>query len=690
MLSPVLPAGYPLYPMIVVVCSEIIVPNAGCCCAQPLVHPLVTACGRSCCGDQDIVRRDIHHFVRRGRHMLSRLTHRKRLAAFAAAFFLPGALLPLAGASSALPADRHDVTDPAEAERVDRVPVRDVEWGPCAPQIAVAAGPAHYTMPLPSGHGMSVATTLECGTHVVPLDYDMPKGPQMTLQLTKRPAANPDERIGTLFTNPGGPGESGALMPMVADMVFTPEVLNKFDIVGIDPRAVGGTPGTECFDSLDEAIAATSKPQTPPRTATEKKEFAEDVRAVARGCSRWSNTIARHASSAQTARDMDVMRRAVGDEKLTYFGISYGTVLGQTYAELFPDRVRALAIDGVIDLARWHGYDGTRSTNMTIRVGSPEAGDEALQEVLRLCDEAGASACPPAGNVGSLLDAFKALKETLRENPVEMPGIDGKMRPMDDRGLVELMAQLLRTPEGSESIPGMIVQIGELTDGKTQEPSAELVAAVTAAAGGSLAYNTVSAAGANVAESDSDSGNSPGDGSGDGDSNGGRDEDSGDEGSENDDWLAKALAKFHPSRLTVMCTDGDHPTPWSAAKQAANQPAPLTGDSWVYFDTECSHPAWTAQDYDRLSQVKSPKTAAPVLIIGNYWDPATPYAQAKIAASRIPNNFFLSSNNWGHGATVPVPCVKDAVEKYLVDVAEPATDMCHVRQPFEPQPEVPQ
>lgn len=589
--------------------------------------------------------------------MPSHLTHHKRWALFAAAFFLPGALLPLTGASSSQPSPHHDATSAIEAKRVDRVPVQELHWEPCAPQVAVAASAAHLTMPLPPGGDMAVASAVECATHLVPLDYDLPSGPQMTLQLTKRPATNPDDRIGTLFTNPGGPGESGALIPMLADMVFTPEVLKRFDIVGIEPRAVGGTPSTACFDTVDEAIEATSKPQLPARTAAEKAEFAADTKATAHGCSRWSNVIARHASTAQSARDMDVMRRAVGDEQLTYFGISYGTVLGQTYAELFPDRVRALAIDGVVDLARWHGYDGTSSTNMALRVGSGDAGDAALRQLLTLCDEAGADVCPLAGNVGSSLDAFQALKRTLRDNPVQMPGIDGTMRPVDDRGLVDVVSRLLRTPQGAESIPTVLIQISDLAEGKTPQPSAQLVAAV-AGVDSSVGFSGTGDAGGQENPAP------------------GRDE---------DDWLAKALAKFHPARLTVMCTDGNHPTAWSAARQAAHHGAPLTGDSWAFFDAECYHPRWSAKDFDRLAQVRSPKTSAPVLIIGNYWDSATPYAQAKLAASRIPNNYFLSSDNWGHGATVPVPCVKDAVEKYVVDVAEPATDVCHVRQPFEPE-----
>jgi pimeloyl-ACP methyl ester carboxylesterase len=188
----------------------------------------------------------------------------------------------------------------------------------------------------------------QCGTVAVPLDYSNPPGGVITIALTRKPATDSSHRIGSVLLNPGGPGGSG--IGFARDSAKLMANLNtRFDLVGFDPRGVGQSAPVRCLsgpqrDSLNAIDPVLDDPQ-------EKQAFIESDRAYARACQRASGKILPFVDTASSARDMDVIRAALGDAKLTYMGLSYGTYLGQTYAHLFPTHVRALALDAVIDPA---------------------------------------------------------------------------------------------------------------------------------------------------------------------------------------------------------------------------------------------------------------------------------------------------------------------------------------------------
>jgi pimeloyl-ACP methyl ester carboxylesterase len=187
----------------------------------------------------------------------------------------------------------------------------------------------------------------ECASIDVPLDYADPTSATLRLNLIRLPAADPAHRIGSLVVNPGGPGASGISFARAAMQVFTPEVRAVYDIIGFDPRGVGSSDPVHCATArqLDQFFAYDGAPTTP---AQEQGLAAVDKQFVD-GCARDSGGLLEHVGTVDAARDMDVIRAAVGDARLDYYGASYGTFLGATYAELFPSKVGRLVLDGAID-----------------------------------------------------------------------------------------------------------------------------------------------------------------------------------------------------------------------------------------------------------------------------------------------------------------------------------------------------
>ena len=182
------------------------------------------------------------------------------------------------------------------------------------------------------------------GRMAVPVDHDDPDGATIELGLVRYAAGDPDRRIGSLLLNPGGPGGSGIELAYFAPFILGDAVLDRFDVIGFDPRGVGESTPVTCGDDafLKEYLAADPIPDD----AAEEAAVAELQAQFVAGCDRLSGDLLPHIGTEDVARDMDLIRAAVGDETLTYLGYSYGTLLGATYAELFPDRVRALVLDG--------------------------------------------------------------------------------------------------------------------------------------------------------------------------------------------------------------------------------------------------------------------------------------------------------------------------------------------------------
>lgn len=191
----------------------------------------------------------------------------------------------------------------------------------------------------------------ECTSLTVPLDYAHPRAATTPIALVRRRATDPGQRIGSLVINPGGPGEAGTQL-LGRDLgVLTPTVKQRFDIVEMDPRGVGNSGGLHCSDpsSSGPASGSGTKVDPVPVTPEGRATLIDADRGYAQACAQRAGALLGRIGTTDVARDLEQLRKALGDGRLTFLGISYGTLLGATYADLFPTHVRALVLDGVID-----------------------------------------------------------------------------------------------------------------------------------------------------------------------------------------------------------------------------------------------------------------------------------------------------------------------------------------------------
>ena len=184
--------------------------------------------------------------------------------------------------------------------------------------------------------------TLECGSVEVPVDYDDPAAGSIPISVIRRPALG--DADGTVFVNPGGPGASGVEF-VRNGFTLDDETAARYHVVGFDPRGIGGSAALTC--GVDRATGPL--PDLSPDTAAEEEELRADAETIVRRCVADDGALLPHLTTLNVARDLDRLRRAVGDDKLNFLGLSYGTLLGARYLQLFPENVGRLVLDGVVD-----------------------------------------------------------------------------------------------------------------------------------------------------------------------------------------------------------------------------------------------------------------------------------------------------------------------------------------------------
>jgi pimeloyl-ACP methyl ester carboxylesterase len=341
---------------------------------------------------------------------------------------------------------------------------------------------------------------------------------------------------------------------------------------------------------------------------------------------------------------MDVLRRAVGDRKLTYFGESYGSYLGLVYANMFPDRVRAVAIDGIVDLWALVGTPGPADVPVLDRMGSAAASYRALHELLERCQRAGQPRCSFAG--ANTQARFDRLAGRLRARPLRLAAPGVKTTTVTYANLITYTEQWLHDPSGYQGLFADLTDLAQLTAPGEAGPGRAAV--VRRFLGRHPAAQPV-----------------PG----------------------YDNHLE--------AESGVLCADGLHAADaasWPAAAAAADRRAPYFGAYYAWVTVQCARSTWTARDENVYRGPFGRRTAAPVLVIGNLWDPVTNYDNAVKVARLLPGSRLVSSDSWGHEAVGTSACVDTTVWAYLIRPLAPAPKITRCRgdvQPFAPSPSTP-
>ncbi|WP_298992873.1 alpha/beta fold hydrolase [uncultured Pseudokineococcus sp.] len=507
---------------------------------------------------------------------------------------------------------------------------------------------------LPCGAGLE---PFLCARAEVPEDYDRPEGPTSSIALTKLPASDPAGRIGTLFTNPGGPGGSGVdFVQQAAQVAYSPEVRARFDVLGFDPRGVARSTPATCFRTAqaEEDFLLGLPPIAFPVTEAEVAPYLGANARLSTRCGVTAGERLDSSSTANVARDMDLLRQAVGDEGLTYAGYSYGSVLGATYAALFPTRARALFIDGTLDPAAWVGDPSGRDPlSVGVRTGQGVAASQTFAELLRLCAEAGPGSCLLA-SLGDPADVAEQALAGLRAEPLVVPVPGAAPVVLDYATTVASLFPLLYSSATfplADQLLAEVAVLQQVTTGATRERAlvrAGDVLGALADAGLLAPAGAAPAPGARVGEE---------------------------------------YASFG-GNLASLCAETARPgrrSAYAAIAAAQEDVAPHFGPYRAWVGLQCE--GLGADDPDAYLGPWEQATEIPVLVAGTRFDPATAYGFTAPYAASFPDGRLLTVEGVGHTTLGVSSCADALVTRYLVDVeAPPSGAVCGQDVPAFPPP----
>ncbi len=295
--------------------------------------------------------------------------------------------------------------------------------GSAAAHAALAALPQATPPALAPYYGQKVSWRacavpgFECATLKAPLDYAKPDDGDVRLAVARKKATGPGKRLGSLLVNPGGPGGSAiGYLQAYAGIGYPAEVRARYDMVAVDPRGVARSEPVECLSGRD--MDAYTQTDATPDDDRETTELVDAYKEFAEGCGARSPRLLRHVSTVEAARDMDILRAALGDPKLNYVGASYGTFLGATYAGLFPERAGRLVLDGAMDPSL-----PARRMNLDQTAGFETAFQSFAKDCVQQPD------CPLGGKGTTPAQVSRNLKaffEKLDARPVPTGDEDGR------------------------------------------------------------------------------------------------------------------------------------------------------------------------------------------------------------------------------------------------------------------------
>ena len=467
-----------------------------------------------------------------------------------------------------------------------------LNWSSCSAPTVKQLHVRQEPQAMPDG------TTWECSTLKVPRDHDDPKGETIDLELIRvqatEKALKSDKRRGSLVFNFGGPGSSGvASLPMTAKENYE-SLRAGYDLVSFDPRGVGESSGVACLSDkeTDKANAADGTPDT----AREEKAALSSHKRFVTGCTDRSGELLKHLTTENTARDMDLLREALGEKRLNYFGISYGTKLGGVYARLFPDRVGRMVLDAPVDTTQ-DAVDASRS--------QAEGFQLALDNYLDNCARSGDS-CPMGDDPEEGTEKLRSLLKKLDSKPLPAQG---------GRQLTESLATT-----------AVVASLYE------QESWQYLTAGLQEALSGR--GDTLLALA---------------------DSYAGRDREG-------------RYSNIHAAGSAINCADSAYRPSVSDVKKHIKdfeKASPVFGPTQAWGLLGCT--GWPTESSGDTADIET-DSDAPILVLGNKGDPATPYRGARKMTDALGGaGRLLTFDGEGHGAyDKGGSCVRSAVDGYLL------------------------
>jgi pimeloyl-ACP methyl ester carboxylesterase len=452
----------------------------------------------------------------------------------------------------------------------------------------------------------------QCATARVPLSYRHPRGRLIDIAVIRHRASGPGRAAGTLFVNGGGPAEQ--ILAFIADYPGVPAVLRqRFNIITFDPRGFGFSTSLRCFRSeaaetrlLSPVLPFALFPVGARQTATFERVYARfDAR-----CARTAGRLLDHVATADVARDMNLLRRAVGAPRLNYVGLSYGTGLGAVYANLFPAKVGRMVLDGNLNPVAW-----TRGGKLPAFIREPDdvAAAAEMRSFLTLCGRQPASRCAfSAGSPAATRAKFAALERRLMAHPVTVSG-----QKVTYAELFQIVP-----PENVVQWQPTAVQLQQLWDAATGRLTTEAARrpGVPTAAAASMPY-------AGLEQS-----------------------------------------------FGVICADSDDPRGAAAYVAAARLAKARSGpfgllDVWT--SAICAYWPRAAGD-DRYAGPWNRRTASTILVIGNTGDPTTAYQNSVAMARDLGRARLLTVDGFGHTEFFnPSACANRYEFRYLLTGALP-------------------
>ncbi|WP_354644588.1 alpha/beta hydrolase [Kitasatospora camelliae] len=472
-----------------------------------------------------------------------------------------------------------------------------------AQQVSWSACPADPADP----NGQGAASGLQCGTLHVPLDYTRPAADALDLALIKLPAAQPAQRVGSLIVNPGGPGASGVAMVRSGAKRFDGALHDRFDVVGFDPRGTGGSSPVQCLD--DKQSDALYQHDLPREPIQRKAELELTDKALSAACQARSGRILPFVGTRNTARDLDVLRQAVGDRKLNYLGISYGTHLGALYAEEFPGNTGRLVLDGAVD---------TAADPLDFEIESAIGMESSFRRFAEDCARTHAGDCPLGGDPATAPQKLDAFLDGLHDHPLDTT--DGR-RLTGGLGRTGTGAFLY----GSEKTAWPKLREA-LAEALGQHRGDRLLAAADRYVGRDAQGHYTSLSDANRAIKCADGG------------------------------AAAPSAEKQKQQMAKLKAEA----PMTAKYLIPEDLITATCVNWPFKTPEQAH------------TVRA-DGSAPILVVGTTGDPATPYAAAEKLAQGFANATLLTREGEGHGAFGKGnACIDAALSAYLVSGTVPA------------------